>query len=231
MRRENTRGTAMCRVERAWVIQGVGAGFAASTAVITSGTLGESFKLHEHQPPPVTQLVSEQKTEQGYEGAPKQSVFLKGWREKRAGEVERGGREVVKRGLGEQGWGEGEVMEAGKLFLKPEPCVRHAAPHTPKPTWLWPQLQFPSVVPINSSNVPGGHPWTQKPHVPETAPTSSPAPLPHPWPRIGLQFFVSPSVGISGWENVIMVNFMEGGVRIETARLFSRKHKISLSDL
>lgn len=57
-------------------------GFVASPAVIISVTLGKSFHLYESQFPPVTQLISGEKREQGCDGSQKPSFLLRELRKK-----------------------------------------------------------------------------------------------------------------------------------------------------
>lgn len=75
----------------------------------------------------MTQLISGEKVEQGWNASQKWTSFLKGWREERAEGLD-GGRGELWRGVsGSKGGVKGEVMEAEKLFLRLGPHVRHAA--------------------------------------------------------------------------------------------------------
>lgn len=125
--------------------------------------------------------------------------------------------------LGSRGGVKGEFWK--QESLRPEPRGRHAAPQSPQNHRALVTAPIPFCGPHKLPNVLGRQPSDMQTTPPRDSPPPSPCTPTLPQPRNGLKFFVSPSVGISGWENAITVNFTERGTRIETARLFSRKHK------
>lgn len=125
-------------------------------------------------------------------------------------------RGAVKRGLGEQGWGCGSIKAFPEARASCETCSPPTCP-------------LKSQGFGNSSNSTvlfcGPHKLPKCPGMPALWHANHVSRRQCPLPRNGPKFFVRTSARISRWENVVTVNFMEGGIRIETTKLFSRKHK------
>lgn len=108
-----------------------------------------------------------------------------------------------------------------KLFLRPGPPVSPApcCPQSPRASAAA-LIAVSSVVPINCPVSWRASSLTCKPCLLETGLL----------PRNGPKFLVRPSLGVPRWGNAVTVNFREGGTRIETTKLCSRKHEFLYQD-